>query len=406
MKEIIRSRVKQTSLSLSRNRISAVRRKNIARTGCRLIENGKITIAGGLGKVNENELFARAREFLNEAVDYPVKPGCKAKSAIDLSGFKMNDTDLCDEIEYILAELQKRHGDFYISNKVNLSSIEYMIENELDLNLCYLDSYLTISFLLKEASSTGIMDTFFGVTERQLDAAKVIAATSEVINAFQNKVELDAYPMPVIIDQSTLTRLFLRDLNGKLVGNKASLFEGRFGERVFSERFNLGIAVDPVESFAPQFDAEGTLSECVPSTLIESGVLVRPYTDKRTAQQFGFANTGCAGGNYDSVPTLGTCRLEIAPSAKTLKQLLDGRNGILVAIAGGGDFTSEGQFASPVQVAYLTDGEKLLGRLPELTISGSVFDFFGKGFIGVSSDKCYAAGNERLAVVNLDVKKL
>ncbi|MEW6711751.1 MAG: metallopeptidase TldD-related protein, partial [Candidatus Riflebacteria bacterium] len=140
--------------------------------------------------------------------------------------------------------------------------------------------------------------------------------------------------------------------------------------------------------------------------LIENGRIVRPYTDKRTALQYNFENTGCAGGAYDSVPSLGTCNLEINHSEKTLKELLGGRHGILVAIASGGDFTSDGQFASPVQVAYLTDGENLLGRLPELTISGSIFDFFGENLIGVSSDKIYCAGNERLAVVKLDCKRL
>jgi predicted Zn-dependent protease len=82
------------------------------------------------------------------------------------------------------------------------------------------------------------------------------------------------------------------------------------------------------------------------------------------------------------------------------------KEGILVTIASGGDFTADGNYASPVQVAYLTDGENLLGRLPELTISGSVFDFFGKNFIGLAADKYFLAGNERLAVTRLKTSKL
>lgn len=77
-----------------------------------------------------------------------------------------------------------------------------------------------------------------------------------------------------------------------------------------------------------------------------------------------------------------------------------------MSIASGGDFTPDGLYATPVQVAYLTDGEKLIGRLPELTIKGSVKDYFGKNFIGVSKDKCIYADNERMAVVNMEINKL
>jgi PmbA protein len=260
--------------------------------------------------------------------------------------------------------------------------------------------------LLKESSSTGIMDTFFAVTERELNKEKIIDAVDQVIKAYKNKVELPAENLPIIIDQSTLTRLFLRDLNGKMVGNKASLFQEQFNKKLFSENFNLRIANNPQETFSPEFDLEGSIVEPENQVLIDSGVIKRPYTDKRTAHKYGFENTGCAGGAYDSIPALRPCHLEIVPGNKSLKSLLNGKKGILIGIASGGDFTSDGRFASPVQVAYLTDGEKLLGRLPEITISGSIFDFFADDFVGVSSDKIYVAGDERLAVVNLKVDKL
>ena len=34
----------------------------------------------------------------------------------------------------------------------------------------------------------------------------------------------------------------------------------------------------------------------------------------------------------------------------------------------------------------LCDGERFIGRLPEFAMKGSMFDFFGKNFIGVGSD--------------------
>ncbi|GAB4275645.1 MAG: hypothetical protein Kow0029_17020 [Candidatus Rifleibacteriota bacterium] len=406
MKEIVRQRVRQTSLSIVKNSIQAIRKKDITKTGCRLLENGKISIAGGLGKVCEEELFEKAREFIADAADYPVEPSENLRHKTEFKNFGISDANLCERIQTILDRARERHPNFFLSNKVNLTSYDYSISNENGLDLSYYDCFVTLSFLIKENTSTGIMDTFFGVTERNLDVEKVVSAIDHIINAYENKLELPDEKLPVVIDQSHLTRLFLRDLNGKIMGNGASLFQNQIGEKVFSDNFTLKIANDPEETFSPAFDAEGVIAEPYLGILIENGLIKRPYTDKRTAKQFDFENTGCASGAYDSVPSLGTCMLEIAHSGKTLQELLNGRKGVLVAIASGGDFTAEGKYATPVQVSYLTDGEKLLGRLPEITISGSIFDFFGKNFIGISSDKIYEAGNERLAVVGLDIKKL
>lgn len=203
-----------------------------------------------------------------------------------------------------------------------------------------------------------------------------------------------------------MTRLFQRDLNGKIVGNKASLLQQKFNQKVFADNFSLQITNDPRETFSPIFDMEGSICAEKQCWLVKNGEILRPYTDKRTAVRYGLEHTACAGGAYDSIPSLGGCNMEIQHSDKTLSELLPDGLGILISIASGGDFTPDGNFASPVQVAYLTDGVRLLSRLPELTIKGSLFDFFGKDFIGVGSDKMYCSGNDHMLVTRLSVSKL
>ena len=53
----------------------------------------------------------------------------------------------------------------------------------------------------------------------------------------------------------------------------------------------------------------------------------------------------------------------------------------------GGDFNDKGEYVTPVQKAFLCDGERFIGSLPEFNMRGSLFDLFGKDFIGVGSDK-------------------
>lgn len=406
MREKITQKVKQTSLSIVQNQIQAIRRKNVKKTGCRVLENDKIGVAGGMGEVDCEELFARATRGLDYAVDYPVQPGENLQHSTAVGNFSLSDQDLCERIEAILKQIKSLHPDFAVSNKVNVSHVSLRLENERNLQLGHTDSYINLSLLLKKNGSTGIMDTFFGLIDRRLEDKRVVAAVSEIITAFNNLLPMPAQQLPVVIHQETLTRLFQRDLNGKMVGNGASLFQNQMGKKVFDAGFNMRIATDPFETFSPVFDMEGTITPARLSWLIKDGVILRPYTDKKTALRYGFENTGCADGSYDSVPSLGGASLEIAHSDKTLKELLNGQPGLLISIASGGDFTPDGQYASPVQVAYLTDGEKLLGRVPEFTIKGSIFDFFGHDFIGVSSDKLYTSGNDRMLVTRMAIEKL
>jgi len=406
MREKVTQIVKQTSLSIVQNEIQAVRRKNIRKTGCRVIADGKIGVAGGLGEVSAEELFARAEKSLAYGIDYEVELSRNLQKHNCLDSFVISDAELCKRVENILGEVRRRHPEFAVSNKVNLSHIDFTLENELNLKLQHRDCYLSLSFLLKKQGSTGIMDTFFGLVDRRLEEQRVIEAVSEVINAYNNLLPMPEKTLPVIISQGSLTRLFQRDLNGKMVGNKASLFQNQMGQKVFSDRFSLEIVRDPVETYGPDFDMEGTIPAEDLNWLIKDGVILRPYTDKKTALRHGFANTGCADGNYDSVPSLGGANVEIPHAGKTLTEMLNGQPGLMIQIASGGDFTPDGNFASPVQVAYLTDGHKLLGRVPEFTIKGSIFEFFGDDFIGVSSDKIYVNGNDRMLVTRLAVEKL
>ena len=70
----------------------------------------------------------------------------------------------------------------------------------------------------------------------------------------------------------------------------------------------------------------------------------------------------------------------------------------------GGGFSDTGEYAMPVQMSYLTDGEKILGRLPPFTMRSNLFDMFGKDFIGVS--KYTSIWNCNMMLVHMEAGKL
>lgn len=85
--------------------------------------------------------------------------------------------------------------------------------------------------------------------------------------------------------------------------------------------------------------------------------------------------------------------LAVRPTGKTLAELLGDRPAVLIDTASGGDTTPDGNFASPVQCAYLYQSGRLVGRLPEFSVRGSLFDLFGAQYLGCSTDRPFSSSH-------------
>ena len=133
-------------------------------------------------------------------------------------------------------------------------------------------------------------------------------------------------------------------------------------------------------------------------------MLTNVFTDKKTAVSHGLKHTGGASGEYDSMPTLTRTSLRCQNDSKDIKKELDGKPAIFVLMAEGGDFTSDGHYASPVQLSYLFDGEKIIGKLPEFTVTSTLFDMLGDDYIGTFENPFYMSENGQLQGYYLTVK--
>jgi PmbA protein len=85
------------------------------------------------------------------------------------------------------------------------------------------------------------------------------------------------------------------------------------------------------------------------------------------------------------------------------KKALKGQLAILVIVASGGDFTSDGQFASPVQISFLFDGEKILGKLPEFQMRSQLKTMLGDDYIGTFDTPFYFGDHERIQGYYMDI---
>lgn len=95
-------------------------------------------------------------------------------------------------------------------------------------------------------------------------------------------------------------------------------------------------------------------------------------------------------------------RIKVKSGDKTLSEILNGKEAIYTVIMSGGDCTNEGDFASPVQMSYLFKDGKIVGRLPELSVYGNIYEMFGEDYLGQTADRCYFG--EHAIVLNMNIK--
>ena len=93
-------------------------------------------------------------------------------------------------------------------------------------------------------------------------------------------------------------------LNGEAIARAASLFCGKIGTEVFSPTFSLWQDRSKEQMHVPFFDTEGIRTKQDICSLIENGVILRAFTDKRNAALLETPSTGAATGAYDDVPSL------------------------------------------------------------------------------------------------------
>lgn len=387
-KEIVNIFKSTTKLKVANNKIQSVLKATDTRTGLRLYDNNFIGIAGVIGKADEAALEKKAKSMLSFRIPYPVEPTKCAERTVDFSGnFKLTDKELADITNELLATLTKKYPEFSFAENVQLIEYAESLKNDCGTNLVCRDKFVQLGFVIKNKKSLNLMDGWAMNITRGYDLNDAIAACTRNLDAYNTLADIaDTPEMPVVFLDDGLAGFFYQHLHGKLFVAGASMFAGKLGEKLFSDKFSFGINRNPKDTFSNFFDGEGTMLPGDKFNLIEKGVIQSPYTSKKLSKDFGLPLTASAGLIYDAVPDVAPASLDIEASQKTLLELLGNQKAVLVEMASGGDYTAQGEYSTPVQIAYLWENGKIVGRLPQIAVSSTVFNLFGDGFIGKASD--------------------
>lgn len=75
-------------------------------------------------------------------------------------------------------------------------------------------------------------------------------------------------------------------------------------------------------------------------------------------------------------------------------------------MSSGGDMTGSGDIGMPVQLAFLYEDGELIGRLPELMLSGNIFEILNQGFIGCAQTGPFCYSEEPVMACRMNVGQI
>jgi PmbA protein len=410
VKETVCIKEKKLSLSVVNNKVTAVLKSDTTKTGIRIYDNNCLGIAGAIGKYDENELTSRAKHMLKFKLPYECEPTSALVRGEDLSSkFTMDEASFVEQSKKLLEALSQKFPKFAFHHKIDLIETEDFIKNDVGLDLVQKDRYVDIYLTYKHKDSNSLMDGGGAYEARNFNFDDAFYALSNSCSPYEEKIDFSEQneQTPVIFMQHyPVLMKFFMDLRGDIFGSGASLFSGKLNQKLFGDNFSLISDRRAEKTFTRFFDGEGVTKENDIFHFIKNGTLESPYTSKRMAKQFNLPISGSAYLQYDTAPDAVNIGMKVADAGKTIKELLGGKRGILVQMTSGGDFTPQGEYAAPIQVAYMFDGEKLLGRLPQLSMSSHINDMFGKDFIGASTDGLYKDSPTNFLAINMNVRKI
>ncbi len=391
-----------STAGITAGRVDSVRNRNILKTGLRLYDGETVGVAGCLGEPDISDLRKRAKEVLG-SVPFPWAPNRDLVRHREVPGG--GNGSVLPEAEAIVSALSGEFPDILVSGKLTFGRYRHSLSGD-GLDLSFLHRGYNLSLTFKRRDSSAIIDGFVGSGGTNWDRAQVLKEIRREFRAFLHPVAPPASGVHNVVFTETGTALSqtIGDLNGLRYATGSSLLSDKRDQKVFSSALTLLQYADEMEG-TPFFDAEGTITPAEGVPLVRDGVFIQPFTDIRTANTYGLPLTGAASAQYDGVPSLGFPEIRVKPSDRTLSKLLDGKPAICVSVTTGGDFTPTGGFGAPVQLAYLLDASgNPVGRLPECSISSTVWKMLGDDFVGVSSDPYYPSSDQKAMVMRMAVE--
>ncbi|MCM1194798.1 MAG: metallopeptidase TldD-related protein [Corallococcus sp.] len=385
-------------INVTASKVESLRINSNLENTLRVYDNGMIGVEGRLGNADFSEMEKAAIAKLSQGIPYPETHDEAKTVDIDATKHIFDEKEFIPKISALLDRLQRENPEFLFSNKVFLDSSECSYENSDGTNLSYKGNQFAFGLVIKYKGSANIMDESVSGEGDYFNEDEICRDAKRICDAFLNKLPQVEDDEVTVIGSFEPLSYAIQHFVADLYFNKASLLDGKLGQKIFNEKFNVLVDRSPEKQLnIPFFDTEGVVNDNYANYIVKDGVLTTLISDKKSSAQYGCANLGSADAPYNGVPSAGMGGFDVACTASDLSKLVKGK-AVYLSNTGGGDMTTSGDISIPSIVSYLYEDGKLVGKLPEFTVTGNFFDIFGKDFVGVCENGLFEYGKHKYFV--------
>ncbi len=379
-------------------------RKVVEKTNTvRVYKDGCIGVAGSIGETDFDALEKQAADNLENKLPYPANlPKNKIKT-VDNSKFIFDTDKMMGYVRQLMEKISKALPDFIFSNKIIYREIESHYKNTEGSDLKYKGNRFDASIIIKSKKSANLFDLGYGFHQNYADTDAVVKEIVELCEKYDTPVDIEPGKYPVLAESMDFLMRTLKDMTVEAYAANSSLYKGKLNEKIFADSYSLYIDRNPEENYClPFFDAEGEYTDDYRQYVIKDGVLVNLLGNKRSADLYKLPVVKSSSAQYDSIPAVGFFGFTEKYGDKSFAQLTKEKT-VMVIMASGGDITTSGDYATPVQYAYLVQDGKMLGRLPDIKIHNNIFNIYGSDYVCAFEMPGYS--KTRFTLTHMNVEK-
>lgn len=397
--EIHTRTVDSVSVRFQNNEFAGTSKSRNTSSTLRLIQSGKMSVAGSSKPRSEKEMLKNALELVKYGNDVAYEfPGQSPISEMEIACDKVSQVDLKTMVEIsedLLLAMRECDAAIRASASVGWREMAVTLANSNGFDGSYRKTVWSASVGGRLIQG----DDFLGFGESRsswstdIDYEGLKKEAAQRFEWARHVTDFVPGTYPVIFapgEVGNLMRPFLSSLNGKAFVQGISPLKERLGQQLLDPRVTL---VDdgtlPRETPSVPFDREGIPTRR--NVLIENGVARDLLLDLETAKALGRESTGNGSGGGPSPH----CTI-LVPGDKTLDELLKGIDRGLIIFGTMGAWTGNpysGNVSGTVSLGLKVENGKIAGRVKNCMFSVNSFTHFKDHLIGFSKETKPSGGS-------------
>ena len=288
-----------------------------------------------------------------------------------------------------IAQIREKYPEVLCSGELECEEDQTILLNSEGLYCEYRDSAISYYFGVEWIRGEDFLAVYDGEYSREkINPQQVIDQILQRLVWAKDNASSPTGKVPVLFTPNAATMLWgtvMAALNGKRILEDSSPWSQKLGETVLSEL--LTFSQDPkLIPYDCPFDDEGTPTQAL--TFIDQGKIERFYSDRSTARNLGYPNTGNGfrpGLGAYPTPSLVNCIIESGQGS--LPELISQmENGLLIDQVLGGGPDISGDFSINVDLGYRIENGEIVGRVKDTMVAGNVYTVL-KQILALGSDR-------------------